>query len=104
MGSTSVPNLWAKPIIDINGVVENGPKAIQPLKDLGYLYKGEYNIPFRHFFIKEGNPKIHLHVYTPESPEIELNFLFRNYLRVHPEAAQEYIDLKEKISEAILFF
>ena len=99
VGSTSVTDLWAKPVIDIIGVVKNGLKAIQPLKDLEYLYKGEYNIPFRHFFTKEGNPKIHLHVYTPESPEIELNFMFRNYLRNHPEAAQEYIDLKKKLVE-----
>ncbi len=99
VGSTSVPDLWAKPVIDINSVVKNGFDTIQPLEALGYVYKGEYNIPFRYFFIKEGNPKIHLHIYTPESSEIELNLLFRNYLRDHPETGQQYVDLKKKLVE-----
>jgi GrpB-like predicted nucleotidyltransferase (UPF0157 family) len=50
VGSTSVPGLSAKPIIDIIGVMKDPKKAILPLESLGFTYKGEYNIPFSPLF------------------------------------------------------
>lgn len=94
VGSTAVPGLDAKSIIDIIMVVKNPTDAISPLESIGYLYKGEVNIPFRYYFNKKENTPIHLHVYEKGNPEIELNLLFRNHLRTHPKAAAEYGDLK----------
>src|SRR5437016_5484230 len=50
VGSTSVPGLPAKPIIDMIAVIKNPEKAIQSLESLGFKYKGEYNIPMRLYF------------------------------------------------------
>lgn len=97
VGSTSVPGLSAKPTIDIIGVVKNGDDAIQPLVNLGYTYKGEYNIPMRWFFSCPEGVDTHLHVYEEGHPEIELNILFRDYLRNHPKAKEEYASLKENL-------
>lgn len=94
IGSTSVPGLSAKPIIDIITVVRNAFDTLQKLEALGYQYKGEINIPFRFYFSKKGEPKIHLHLYEEGHPEIELNILFRNFLRRSPEACKEYEELK----------
>ncbi len=94
VGSTSVPGLSAKPIIDIIGATKDPEKAILPLESLGFTYKGEYNIPFRLYFSKKENTKVHLHVYEEGHPEIELNLLFRDYLRTHPESLAEYAELK----------
>lgn len=94
VGSTSVPGLNAKPIIDILGVVKNAKNSIKTLESLGYEYKGEYNIPFHFSFSKKTPTKIHLHVFEEGNPEIELNLLFRDYLRTHPETRKEYTELK----------
>ncbi len=98
IGSTSVPGLAAKPVIDIIAVVQEPEKAIDLLETLGYTYKGEYNLPFRYFFskeiVKDVSPKIHLHMYKSGNPEIELALAFRDYLRTHLDAVVEYSQLK----------
>lgn len=94
VGSTAVPGLLAKPIIDMIGVIKDPEKAIPLLEALGFTYKGEYNIPMRYYFNKEG---VNLHVYEEGHPEIELNLTFRDYLREHPQARDEYALLKESL-------
>lgn len=95
IGSTAVPGLAAKPVIDIIAVVEDQETSIAPLQAAGYQHKGEYNIPLRAFFNKnEASNKINLHAYPPDHPEIELNLTFRNYLRTHPGAVAAYAKLK----------
>ena len=90
VGSTSVPGLSAKPVIDMIGVIKDPEKAIQPLETLGFKYKGEYNIPMRFYFNRSEGVDTNLHVYEEGHPEIELNLLFRDYLRDHPEVREEY--------------
>lgn len=97
IGSTAVPGLSAKPIIDMIVVVNNPEKAILPLENLGIKYKGEYNIPMRLYFSRLEGVEVHLHVYEEDHPEIELNLKFRDYLRSHPEARDEYAALKENL-------
>ena len=97
IGSTSVPNLSAKPVIDMIGVVKDPEIAIQPLESLGFKYKGEYNIPMRFYFNRTGGIDINLHVFREGHPEIDLNLLFRDYLRQHPDARDEYAKLKEDL-------
>lgn len=95
IGSTSVPGLVAKPIIDVLAVVKNLEKTIPPLENLGFKYKGEYNIPMRYYFNRP--EEVNLHVYEEGHPEIELNLLFRDYLLKHPEAVEEYAMLKANL-------
>jgi GrpB-like predicted nucleotidyltransferase (UPF0157 family) len=96
IGSTSVSGLTAKPVIDIIMAIKNSEKAITSLESIGYQYKGEYNIPMRLYFNKK-LPDINLHVYEENHPEIELNLMFRDYLRNHPEAKDEYALLKDDL-------
>ncbi len=102
VGSTSVPGLAAKPIIDIMVIVPDpatGEKTIAPLTALGYEYRGELGILGRFYFGK-GNPRTHhLHMYPRGHSEIERHLLFRDYLRTHPEAALEYAELKRVLAE-----
>src|SRR5215208_5776846 len=61
VGSTSIPGIPAKPIIDIGVAVANFEQAavcIEPMQTLGYEYKGEFGIPRRHFFT-QGEPRTH---------------------------------------------
>lgn len=100
VGSTAIPGLLAKPIIDILMVVKKANGVVHTLENLGYTYKGELNIPFRQYFTKTSNPvKFHLHVYEEGHPEIQLNLLFRDYLRHSPIACQEYAILKTELLE-----
>lgn len=95
IGSTAVAGLIAKPIIDIISVVHDPKNSINSLEAIGYNYRGEMNIPFRFFFTKK--PTMHLHVYESNSPEIELNLLFRDHLRKHQSSCAEYACLKENL-------
>lgn len=97
IGSTAVPGLCAKRKIDMIAVVKDPVSVIEPLKKFGLQYKGEYNIPLRYFFIKRGAVNINLHVYPGGHPEIELNLLFRDYLRSNQPARDEYAILKKQL-------
>ncbi len=97
VGSTAVPGLHAKPKIDIIAVVNDPVKTLSPLNDIGIQYRGEYNIPLHYGFSKRGNVNVNLHVYSEGHAEIELNLLFRDYLRSNPEARDNYGALKESI-------
>ncbi len=94
IGSTSVPGLAAKPIIDCIVEVKDMHNIIEALQALEYRCRGEYNIPFRLFF---STPNFNLHIYEKGHPEIELNLTFRDYLRTHPEARDAYAQLKTSL-------
>ncbi len=97
VGSTSVPGLVAKPKIDILVAVADPSKTIELLEAIGYTYKGEFNIPLQYGFSKRGEININLHLFQTGHPEIELNLKFRDYLRTHPEAREEYAALKAEL-------
>lgn len=94
IGSTAVPGLAAKPKLDILAVVKSRKGVIQNLSRAGYDFRGDWSIPFKMGFSKRGEMDINLHVFEEGDPEIELNLIFRDYLRCHPEACKEYADLK----------
>jgi GrpB-like predicted nucleotidyltransferase (UPF0157 family) len=106
VGSTSVPGLAAKPIIDIAVAVASLDKVndcVAPLAELGYNYKGEYGLAGRHYFNK-GNPRTHhLHMVLPTSSHWRNHLLFRNYLRRHPETVAEYAQLKRRLAAQFQF-
>lgn len=101
IGSTSVPGLAAKPIIDMVASLRHFPPSaslISALEELGYHYQGELGVPGRHFF-RRGSPRSHhLHLVEPNSEVWQKQVLFRDFLRVHPESAQRYDTLKRELA------
>ena len=97
VGSTSVPGLVSKPVIDIITVVPEEHVADQTLASIGYRYKGEYNLPLRRMYGKKGELEVYLHVHEIGSSEIDLNVKFRDYLRENPELRMEYGNFKKQI-------
>ncbi len=104
IGSTAVPGLGAKPVIDIMLAIPHladAERCIEPLRSIGYEYipKYEASIPERRYF-RKGPPEahIHLHVVEPMSDFWERHILFRDFLRAHPEIAQEYYQLKKGLA------
>jgi GrpB-like predicted nucleotidyltransferase (UPF0157 family) len=102
-GSTAVPGMVAKPIIDILLVVRDISLIDTSNSDLeafGYEAKGENGIPGRRFFQKGGDHRTHhLHIYQAGSPEIERHLAFRDYLRTHAAVREEYSELKKRLSQ-----
>ncbi len=103
IGSTSVPGLWAKPIIDILPVVtavEEADRRRAALEALGYEYLGEFGIPGRRYLRKGGEHRTHqVHLFGQESrDEIRRHLAVPAYLRCHPDAARDYAQLKRRLA------
>jgi GrpB-like predicted nucleotidyltransferase (UPF0157 family) len=106
IGSTSVPGLPAKPIIDllvgIRSLTEAKVIYVEPLAALGYTYIPEYEswLPAELFFRKgiPGPWTHHVHVMKPSNPRWQDHLLFRDYLRSHPETASAYGGLKKSLA------
>ncbi len=104
IGSTSVPGLTAKPILDIGVAVENFDTAfalVPRLEGLGYTFRGEQGIPRRHYFVQGADTKRthHLHMLERTNPEWRDLLGFRDRLRAQPETAQAYERLKRQLAE-----
>lgn len=94
VGSTSVPGLCAKPVVDIMCIVQNLRSAIPVLERLGYQYKGELNLPLRLFFSRKHPNDVHVHVVKENCGEISWNLVFQNYLRENKNARDIYAKVK----------
>ncbi len=104
VGSTAIPGLGAKPIIDIMvGVrtLAEGERGVRPLEALGYEYSGDGGIPDRHYFRKltNGLRTHHIHMVRFGGDFWQRHILFRDYLREHPQEAQDYYGLKVRLAE-----
>lgn len=103
IGSTSIPGIYAKPVIDILVEVkniENIDLYNESLKSLGYIAKGEYCIPNRRFFLKGLYKRTHhIHVFERANPEIKRHIDFRDYMIQHPEEAKQYGELKKELAK-----
>jgi len=105
IGSTSIPSIPAKPIIDIMiGLrrIEDVMSTVEPLRVLGYGYRGEFGIPGRHFFVRGEPPRPathHVHVVACGGDFWKKNSIFRDYLVLHPELAQEYAEVKRSLAK-----
>ncbi|MGB2762332.1 MAG: GrpB family protein [Minisyncoccales bacterium] len=104
VGSTSIPGVKSKPIIDIAIGVKSlriGRKCIKPLEKLGYEYKGDAGIAGRHFFAKGSkmNRIYYIHIEKLNDKLWKNHIVFRDYLRRHKEAIKEYNKLKEKLAK-----
>jgi len=102
IGSTAVPGLAAKAVIDIDVLLRSAadlPEAINLLATLGYQYRGDLGVPGREAFRPPPNDlPHHLYVCAPECLEYARHILFRNHLRGHPEDARSYERLKRALA------
>ncbi len=104
VGSTSIPGMPAKPILDIAIAVKNFEEAricIEPLCKMGYTFKGENGIPRRHYFLKGEPCTHHIHLLEKISEEWEKLILFRDYLRSNQKTAEEYKELKRDLLQRL---
>ncbi len=99
IGSTSVPGLAAKPVVDILASVEDLDavgELTAPLESLGYRER-DVGFEYRKFLQKtapDGRVRFHLHIVTTEVWPDKTERLFRDWLCAHPDVAKAYADLK----------
>lgn len=103
VGSTSVPNLAAKPVIDILIEVDSLSELDRldaEMIELSYRPKGEFGISGRRYYQKGGNNRSHqVHAFEKGSSEIVRHLAYRDYLIEHPAIAAEYALLKREGAE-----
>jgi GrpB-like predicted nucleotidyltransferase (UPF0157 family) len=104
VGSTAVPGLAAKPIVDLQVSVDSPePRAryVEPLERLGYLFAPAPESPDYHLFAKPpGRPRTHhLHVCEAGSEHEFRHVAVRDFLRAHPDEAMGYAALKRQLVE-----
>lgn len=102
VGSTSIPGISAKPVIDIAVAIERYPlpdEVLAAVEALGYTYWGEYGIPRRHLFFRRDLPVGHnVHINELANGEFQKHVLFRDYMRAHPADVREYENLKQELA------
>ena len=117
VGSTSVVGLAAKPIIDMDIVVRNEADlqaVLQKMSLLGYRHLGDFGIKNREVLKGisdkvpiDGSNKIwqkhHLYVCIEGVSSLDNHLKFRNYLRQHPQKAQEYGELKQRLAQQFTY-
>lgn len=103
IGSTAIPRIAAKPIIDVMVEVHDIGKIDRfnnTMVERGYKPKGEFGIAGRRFFIKGGDASRthHIHMFQSGNTELQRHLDFRDYMIVHPEDAEAYARLKEELA------
>ncbi len=104
IGSTAIPGICAKPVIDMLAVVRNVEvldSRSPQVESLGYEAMGEFGIPGRRYFRKDdapGNRTHQIHTFAAGSPQIVRHIGFRDFLRAHPGYAEEYDALKQRLA------
>lgn len=100
IGSTAIPDIEAKPIIDLIPEVRDlaALDACEAqVRALGYDWRGEFGLPGRRFCVlsdAQGRRLVHVHAYQSGSSEIARHLAFRDYLRAHPDQARDYVAVK----------
>ena len=107
VGSTSIPGMIAKPIIDIDIVIATGrfEDIRQKLAQLGYIHEGDLGITGREAFdlrddeLRSKLPPHHLYVCAEDSDELRRHLAFRDFLRGSPQYTQQLSQLKWDLAE-----
>ena len=110
IGSTAVPNMQAKPIIDVLIVVDR-IGDVDTLNDdmlaAGYTPRGKHGVPGRRYFVMlaaDGeNHVCHVHCYEPDNPHVAAELLFRDTLRSDPAAFHAYEQIKREAAKRFRF-
>lgn len=102
VGSTSIPGLASKPVIDIMAAVEvqrDPTTYIERVSPLGYVYQEQEDEPIRIYF-RKGMPRTHhLHFIIKGTTQYWEHILFRDYLREHKDELEEYAELKRDLAK-----
>jgi GrpB-like predicted nucleotidyltransferase (UPF0157 family) len=105
IGSTAIPNIYAKPVVDllveVRDITEVDGRS-SAMESLGYEVMGEYGIPGRRYFRKDDQEGIrthHIHAFEAGSAGVERHLAFRDYMIAHPGDAQRYSELKRRLAE-----
>lgn len=101
VGSTSVPGLAAKPIIDMDVIVatDDLSEAIRRIEGLGYQHRGNLGIAEREAFHRPAEtPPHHLYLCPVGSQALANHLAVRDYLRANPEASEAYGNLKKRLA------
>jgi GrpB-like predicted nucleotidyltransferase (UPF0157 family) len=115
VGSTSIQGLGAKPILDIDIVIESYdvfPKVILGLEQIGYFHQEEWSFEGREAFGRKdiSTPwdgkgtqwmEHHLYVCNKDSKELARHLAFRDYLRNNPQAVIEYENIKKNLADTV---
>jgi GrpB-like predicted nucleotidyltransferase (UPF0157 family) len=105
VGSTAVPDLKAKPLIDIAlglGRAERAPALVPILKELGYIYRGDAGDDGGKLFVYEIAPdvrSVHVHAVDYQGRQWRDYLLVRDTLRQNPAARQKYQQVKQELVE-----
>jgi GrpB-like predicted nucleotidyltransferase (UPF0157 family) len=105
IGSTAIPNIYAKPVVDLLVEVRDITQVdgqSSTMESLGYEVMGEYGIPGRRYFRKnnqEGIRTHQIHTFEAGTAEVVRHLAFRDYLIAHPVDAQSYSELKRRLAE-----
>lgn len=104
IGSTAVPGLAAKPIIDMMALVDDLDELVQPIIEAGYQYPEAYNAVLRgrRWFCRPSAAcrTHHLHL-VADRVELDRHLRFRDVLRQRPDLADEYAALKLRLSMSL---
>jgi len=106
IGSTSIPGIYAKPIVDMLAVVKDLSEVdarSTEMRALGYEVMGEFGIEGRRYFRRNdssGERTEQVHTFAEGSPHVRRHLAFRDFLRAHPKVAQQYSDLKRTLAAA----
>lgn len=105
IGSTAIPNIYAKPVIDllveVTDIIGLDTRS-SAMQSLGYEVMGEFGIAGRRYFRKDDQEGIRthrIHAFEATSTEVERHLVFRDYMIAHPGDAQKYSELKRKLAK-----
>jgi GrpB-like predicted nucleotidyltransferase (UPF0157 family) len=106
IGSTSIPGIAAKPIIDLMPLVRSLSildESRRALESLGYEWRGEFGIPGRRFCLRvctvTGSRLTNVHFFEVDAPDVLRHLAFRDYLKAHPAEKTEYEVVKRRAAE-----
>jgi GrpB-like predicted nucleotidyltransferase (UPF0157 family) len=106
IGSTAIPSMHAKPVIDMLAVItelEAADKANGRMEALGYQAMGEFGIAGRRYFRRDDGAGVRthqVHAFAQGSPHVRRHLAFRDFMRAHPAPAKEYATLKRRLAAA----
>ncbi|TAG43795.1 MAG: GrpB family protein [Betaproteobacteria bacterium] len=104
IGSTAIAEIYAKPIVDMLLVVADFERldgSTAALTEMGYKAMGEFGIPGRRYFRKDGSGGLrthHLHSFVVGHSAVDRHLAFRDYMNANPSAAQVYCALKRNLA------
>ena len=101
VGSTSVPGLAAKPILDIDVIVDAGDvlDAVGALVSVGYVHRGDLGVTGREAFHAPGPPRRHVYVCTAGTTNVRNHLAVREVLRTRDDLREAYATVKLALAE-----